>query len=184
MDINQTARDVGIKKRTLIFWVKEFGLEPFVIQSNAGNTYTPMAVKLLRAIRILKDREWFSASFIKIVVERLKELGHSRNVTSPLAEMKETRDLDEALAEVMKTEGPSAPPDAVSETITRLESKVADFPESPKMEDWLFTLAEIYRTRIGDLSKAAGYYEKLKIMNSSYSEVASIYIDIITNMKS
>lgn len=186
MDINQTATEVGIKKRTLIFWVKEFGLEPFILQSNAGNTYSAKAVRLLKAVKILKDPEWFSASFIRLVIDSLKENTDPASLTSPLSQLPQLADLESSLAAVMSDSTPpsadESSPDSLEEEIRKLEEKVEAFPESPNLEDWLFTLAEIYRSKTGSLAKAAICYGRLRDMESSYSQVASIYLDILNNM--
>lgn len=178
MNINEVVGELDIKKRTLIFWVKEYGLEPYIIQSNAGNTYSGRALTLLKAVKLLKDTDWFSASFIKMIIQRLKEDDRAP-IFEGVAELKTIEAEIRALfaASDRKFQGVKVP-DATDE-LTRLEEKIRLFPENEQFQDWLFEAAEVCREKLGDYAGAARYYEKLVKASSSYSQVATIYLDIL-----
>lgn len=201
--IKDVIKEVEIKKRTLIFWIKEYELENLMTHSNAGNTYSDRAVKYLKIIKLLKDRAWFSADFIKIIIKRLLE-DESRN---PLSDLDLLEDLGKRLCSMLgsvipkntpkyppkniPTHSETLKPSKVKESIIpnihiqelkKLEEKIENFPESPEYADWLFTAAEICKEQIQDFSRAIVFYKKLITSNSEYSQIAKIYLEILENM--
>lgn len=178
MNINEVVKELKIKKRTLIFWVREYGLEPYIIQSNAGNTYSSRALTILKAVKLMKDTDWFSSSFIKKIIDRLKD-DERAPIFDGMKELEKVETEIKALFAASDHDAPGIPvPDSTDE-LTRLEEKIRLFPESDHYQDWLFEAAEICREKLGDYTGAARYYGKLVQGGSSYSQVASIYMDIL-----
>jgi DNA-binding transcriptional MerR regulator len=175
--IKDVIKEVNIKKRTLIFWVSEYGLENFMTHSNAGNTYSDKAVKFLKVIKLLKDRAWFSADFIKIIIERLKK-DPSRN---PLSELDILEDLGSRLCSLLNRPVTCPQTSDKDTELQKLENMIENFPDNPDYDDWVFTAAELCKEKLKNYEKARFFYKKLIESNSSYKEIAKIYLEILEN---
>lgn len=163
MNLNEISELLDLKKRTVNFWVKEYDLEEFIEHSNAGNTYSETCVKLLEVVKYIKEKEWFSAKFIQIIVDKCKKILKNKNEQTFLLP-EEINSLIPNIQNILFEDGFSA--DKESDTAT------ADN----------FLLAEYYRKEEKNLEKAIYHYELAVKEDHEFKELSVMFINILNDI--
>lgn len=161
---------LGVKRRTVIFWIEEFDLGDMFQHSNAGNSYGPEVIKLLYLIGRMKDTGWYTGRFIRRAIDELKVRGAFCLPELSFEKL--------ALCDIAASLVPDKP-------VTCEEEVGADVAESSEITglqeqeyDEMFSSAESAR-QSGNNSLARELYMKLAGENSPYGEIARIAADLL-----
>lgn len=188
--LNELQKAIGIKKRTLIFWTDEYGLNKYVIHHKSGNRYTEKAVFYIKLISMLKESSLFMSNFIKIYIDLLDKTGKIPELPVYLKELEFSlleiqQDFNNGciistllLPDQKELFSNDSDSHAFKSRIEDLEKTLREKPENE--DEILMEIAEIYRTKLSDYANALMYYHRITQDESSqYAEIARIFQEIL-----
>lgn len=178
MRIEDIEKAIGVKKRTIIFWLEEYQLGDLYHHSNGGNLYPVVIVDLLALICKLKSLNWYSSSFIKTAIAEIRKNGFSSLMNLEFQVL-----AHQGIVSEFQDRLDSIEPDTKALLIKAVESqkaveKIPEIPEEKVDFDALFAQADM-ANKSGDSLKAKELFQRLICPESPYSEIAKIVLEIL-----